>query len=211
MNGPQTTRVSLLARLADAGAAADPSAWPEFVRIYAPHVIHWCRAHGLQDADAYDVSQNVLVKVWRQAVSFRYDPSKTFRGYLRRVVLTSVCDWADQSRRQPQLASGGPVSHLLDDVPAREDLAARLERAYDTELLDVAMHEVQQRVEQQTWTAFRMLALEHRSGAEVANQLGMQVNTAYVARKKVQRMIRDTIARLDRDPAVAVADAERSP
>ena len=211
MNGPQTTRVSLLARLGDAGAIADATAWPEFVRIYGPHVIHWCRAHGLQDADAHDVSQNVLVKVWRQAASFRYDPSKTFRGYLRRVVLTSVCDWADQSRRQPQLSSGGPVGRLLDDVPAREDLAARIERAYDTELLDAAMQEVQQRVEPHTWAAFRMLALEHRSGADVADQLGMQTNTAYVARKKVQRMIRDIVARLDRDSAIAAADAERTP
>jgi RNA polymerase sigma-70 factor (ECF subfamily) len=211
MNGPQTTRVSLMARLGDAGTGADASAWPEFVRIYAPHVIHWCRAHGLQDADAHDVSQDVLVKVWRQATSFRYDPSKTFRGYLRRVVLTSVCDWADQSRRQPRLAPGGAVCRLLDDLPAREDLVARLERAYDTELLATAMQEVEQRVEQHTWAAFQMLALEHRSGADVAARLGMQVNTAYVARKKVQRMIRDAIARLEHAPAGGAADAEPAP
>ena len=119
------------------------------------------------------------------------------------MVLTSVCDWADQSRRQPRLASGGPVCRLLDDMPAREDLVARLERAYDTELLDVAMHDVQQRVEEHTWAAFRMLALEHRSGAEVADRLGMQINTAYVARKKVQRMIRDAVTRLDHDSVQA--------
>ena len=210
MNGPQTTRASLLARMGDVGATADVSAWPEFVRIYGPHVIHWCRAHGLQDADAHDVSQNVLVKVWRQAASFRYDPAKTFRGYLRRVVLSAVCDWADQSRRQPLLDFGGPISRLLDDLPAREDLAARIERAYDTELLDAAMQEVRQRVEKHTWTAFRMLALEHRSGAEVADQLGMQINTAYVARKKVQRMIRDAVARLDHDSPITATDAERA-
>ncbi len=210
MNGPQTTRVSLMARLGDAGTGADVSAWPDFVRIYGPHVIHWCRAHGLQDADAHDVSQDVLVKVWRQAASFRYDPSKTFRGYLRRVVLTSVCDWADQAKRRPQLASGGPVGRLLDDLPAREDLVARLERAYDTELLATAMQEVEQRVEPHTWAAFQMLALEHRSGAEVADRLGMQVNTAYVARKKVQRMIRDTVARLDHDSPITATDAERA-
>jgi RNA polymerase sigma-70 factor (ECF subfamily) len=209
MNGPQTTRVSLLARLGDAGVMADASAWPEFVQVYGPHVIHWCRDHGLQDADAHDVSQNVLVKVWRQAGSFRYDPTKTFRGYLRKVVLSTVCDWADQARRQPQLASGGPVGRLLDDVPAREDLVARLERAYDTELLDAAMQEVQQRVEPHTWAAFRMLALEHRSGADVAEELGMKVNTAYVARTKVQRMIREAVARLDHDTASAAA--ERAP
>lgn len=208
MNGPQTTRGSLMARLGDAGAAGEATAWPEFVRIYGPHVIHWCRAHGLQEADAHDVSQDVLVKVWRQAATFRYDPTKTFRGYLRRVVHTAVSDWAGKAMRQRQLGAESPVERLLDDVPAREDLIARLEKVYDTELLAIAMREVQARVQPHTWQAFEMLAIEDRSGADVAGMLDMEVNTAYVARKKVQRMIRETIARLDGDGSATIAPAE---
>ena len=83
-------------------------------------------------------------------------------------------------------------------MPAREDLLARIEAAYDTELLAHAMRDVESRVQPHTWRAFRMLALEDRSGADVAAELGMEVNTAYVARAKVQRMIRDAIARLEK-------------
>ena len=42
-----------------------------------------------------------------------------------------------------------------------------------------------------------MLALEHRPGREVADQLGMAINTVFVARKKVQRLIRETIHQLE--------------
>lgn len=195
MSGPQTTRVSLMARL---GAAdRDDAAWDEFVRIYGPHVIQWCRGRGLADCDAHDVAQDVLLRFWRQTATFRYDPAKTLRGYLRRMVVSAVSDWADQARRAGRVVPDGPLEALLRDLPARDDLAARIERAYDTELLALAMREVEARVQPHTWEAFRLLALEGRPGAEVAERLGMQVNTAYVARKKVQRMIRESVARID--------------
>jgi RNA polymerase sigma-70 factor (ECF subfamily) len=194
MKAPRTTRVSLIARLG--GPAGDVEAWEEFVRIYAPHVIQWCRGYGLQQSDALDVSQDVLLRFWRQAASFEYDPAKTLRGYLRRMVVTAVSDWADQCHRGGRLAAE-PVETLLASTPAGDDLAARIERAYDTELLAIAMRQVEARVEPHTWEAFRLLALEGRSGAETAERLGMKINTAYVARKKVQRMIREVVARLD--------------
>lgn len=194
-SSPHTTRISLMARLG--GPERDVAAWDEFVRMYAPQVIQWCRGHGLQESDAHDVSQDVLLRFWRQAATFRYDPEKTLRGYLRRMVVAAVSDWGDQVRRAGRVAAGGPLDALLQSQPARDDLAARIERAYDTELLTLAMREVEERVQPHTWEAFRLLALEGRSGAEVAERLGMQINTVYVSRKKVQRMIREIIARLD--------------
>jgi RNA polymerase sigma factor (sigma-70 family) len=199
MIGPHTTRISLMARLG--GAAPDAAAWDEFIRLYAPHVIHWCHGHGLKEWDAQDVSQDVLLRFWKQAGSFRYDPAKTLRGYLRRMVLTAVSDWSEHVRRAGTLAPAGPLEALLHDLPARDDLATRIERAYDTELAALAMREVESRVEPHTWEAFRLLAIEGRSGAEVAERLGMQVNTTYVARAKVQRMIREAVTRLDTPPA----------
>lgn len=207
MNGPQTTSISLMARLGDAGQ--NEAAWNEFLRIYGPHVIQWCRGHGLRDSDAQDISQEVLLRFWRRAASFHYDPSQTLRGYLRRMVLSAVSEWAEQARRGGRVGGKEPLDALLENIPAREDLAARLERAYDTELLAIAMREVEERVQPHTWEAFRLLAMEGRSGMEVAERLGMQVNTAYVARTKVQRMIREVMAKLDTQSETPTTEAAR--
>ncbi|MBL7193366.1 MAG: hypothetical protein ISS73_05390, partial [Pirellulales bacterium] len=94
MNSTLLTRGSLLARLHEEPNNAE--AWGEFVRIYGTHVIGWCLAQGLQDADACDVSQEVLVRFWKQAAKFRYDPSQRFRAYLRRIVVSAL---ADRTRR----------------------------------------------------------------------------------------------------------------
>lgn len=193
--GPSTTSPSLIAGLAEGPANA--TAWAEFVRVYFPHVLRWCRAHGLQEADAADVAQEVLLWLCRKAETLRDGHVRSFRAYLKRVVLSAVSDWSDR-RRADRLATGdSDVQERLWSMPAREDLAARIEAAYDVELLEIALREVESRVQPRTWQAFRMLALEDRTGADVAAELGIEINTAYVARAKVQRMIRAVIDRLE--------------
>lgn len=189
-----TTRGSLLARLAaDPGDAGE---WRSFVKLYAPAVIRWARSHGLQDSDAADVAQNVLVRFWKHAGRFRYDPDRSFRGYLRRMVLAAVSDWSRNRKADPTIPCGDATRAALADAPAREDLAARLERVYDTELLSLAMAAVERRVHSRTWQAFRMLAIDNLPGREVAARLGMDPRHVYVARSDVQAMIRITVEKL---------------
>ena len=55
------TRITLLFRLRrDPG---DAEAWAEFVEHYGGKILGWCRAWHLQDADARDVTQAVLLAV----------------------------------------------------------------------------------------------------------------------------------------------------
>lgn len=189
-----STRGSLLGRLA--GESDSSAAWEEFVRIYGPQVLRWCRARGLQECDAADVCQDVLVRFWKQASNFQYDPKRRFRGYLRRILSSALAGWsAGRAAERPH--GGDDAATMLDSLPAREELLARIEEAYDTELLALAMREVRPRVGPHTWRAFEMLALEHRRGKEVSESLGISVDLAYAARHNVQKMIRETIARLE--------------
>lgn len=203
-----TTRASLFARIRD--GAGDPAVWRDFVATYGPVVVRWSRRHGLQDSDAQDVAQEVLVRFWRQADRFRYDPDRRFRGYLRRMVVTAVADWST-TRQADRLATGDDaVQELLDSEPAREELAARIESTFDVELLSMAMREVEGRVKPTTWAAFRLLALERLPGREVATRLGIDVNLAYVARLNVQRMISGVLERFDA-PSVAPPHGRAAP
>ena len=94
---------------------------------------------------------------------------------------------------------------------AEDEALARLAEAYDTELLAIALAEVEQRVRPHTWRAFQMLAIEHRSGADVAAELKIDANAAYVARWNVQRMIRAVIDRLEGPAEESGAEAGRGP
>jgi DNA-directed RNA polymerase specialized sigma24 family protein len=96
MHSP-ATRASLLLRLRDVtngDEAAHTAAWAEFVRIYGPQVPSWCRECGLQESDAAEVCQDVLVRFWKQSARFEYDPKRRFRGYLRQVLRAALSGWS---------------------------------------------------------------------------------------------------------------------
>ena len=191
MEGTSTTRVSLMEVLRD--EAADTAAWGEFVRIYGPPVVAWCRERGLQHDDALDVTQDVLLRFWKASKQFDYDSRGRFRSYLEQVARSALVSWAEKA----EAAHDQATRSLLEKIPDREGLLARLGEAYDTELVAIAMAEVKTRVRPHTWQAFELLAIERRSGADVAAMLNIEVNTAYVARRKVQRMIREIVDRIE--------------
>ncbi len=191
MERTSTTRVSLMEVLRD--EAADTAAWGEFVRIYGPPVVAWCRERGLQHDDALDVTQDVLLRFWKASKQFDYDSRGRFRSYLEQVARSALVSWAEKA----EAAHDQATRSLLEKIPDREGLLARLGEAYDTELVAIAMAEVKTRVRPHTWQAFELLAIERRSGADVAAMLNIEVNTAYVARRKVQRMIREIVDRIE--------------
>jgi RNA polymerase sigma-70 factor (ECF subfamily) len=190
------TRVSLLARLRQ--EPADQGAWSEFVARYGPQIDAWCRRWGLQEADAQDVTQALLVLLAAKLRGFVYDPRRRFRAWLR--VLTRHA-WSDfvAARRQQVAGSGdSTIVEALNTAQARDDLESRLQEAFDLELLEAAMARVQGRVAGHTWEAFRLTALDGLSGFEAAARLGLAVGLVFKARSNVQKLLKEEIRYLER-------------
>lgn len=189
------TRVSLLGRLRrDPG---DQKAWDEFVEQYGSRIFDWCMRWNLQEADAQDVAQNVLLKLAEKLRDFQYDSSRSFRAWLKTLTHHAWSDFLE-ARKRPGLGSGdSQVGLLLESVAARDDLVKRLEEEFDRELLDEAMARTRLRIAPQTWEAFRLTALEGLSGAEAAQRIPMAVAQVFVAKRRVQKMIQQELARLE--------------
>ncbi len=137
------TRVSLLIRLRR--EPADQRAWDEFAQRYGGLISAWCRQWGLQPADADDVSQNVLLKLAHHLRIFVYDPGRRFRGFLRTMAHNACMDYLDNIRRSVTASGDSGVYAVLESIQARDDLATRLEAAFDLERLEVAQARVRQR------------------------------------------------------------------
>jgi RNA polymerase sigma-70 factor (ECF subfamily) len=191
-----TTHASLLLRLQQ--GPPDQLGWDEFVERYGRHIYRWCRQWHLQDADAKDVSQTILLKLSQKLRVFSYDPSRSFRSWLKTVAHHA---WQDFERSRPRAPSGtgdSQVQDLLGTVAARDDLVQRLAEAFDLELLEAAKVRVRLRVAPQTWEAFRLGAVENRPVAEVAAELQISVAMVYVAKSKVQKMLQQEIRKLEK-------------
>jgi RNA polymerase sigma-70 factor (ECF subfamily) len=188
------TRSSLLVRLRE--SPSDQDAWNDFVERYGPQIYAWCRHWKLQEADAQDVTQTVLLKLARTLPTFVYDPARSFRGWLRTLTHNAWNDFMAEQHGAVRAAGDSVAADLLRSAQARDDLVARLEQAFDRELLDMAMAEVRGRVEAQTWQAFELTAVQGVAAAEAAGRLGMRIGTVYQARSNVQRLIKEALARL---------------
>jgi RNA polymerase sigma-70 factor (ECF subfamily) len=102
----------------------------------------------------------------------------------------------DQARPDP--GSGDPeVGRLLGRLEAHEDLGQRLREQFDLDLLEQATCRVRRRVEGHVWRAWHGAAVEGLPGAEVARRTGLPVEQVYVAKLRVQRMLREEIRRLE--------------
>jgi RNA polymerase sigma factor (sigma-70 family) len=189
------TSASLLGRLSI--CPADQAAWAEFVERYGGEIYTWCRRWKLQDADARDVTQAVLAKLAVKMRTFNYDPSLSFRGWLRTLTQHAWSDFVSTWKRPPLGTGDSEVWNRLEGVQARDDLLARLESEFDQELLAEAAARVRLRVEPRTWEAFRLTAIESLSGSAVAERLDMKVATVFRARSIVQKMVRDEIRKLE--------------
>jgi len=190
-----TTSVTLLTQLRQ--APSDQAAWDEFVERYGRHIYRWCRQWKLQDADAEDVTQEILAKLARKLHAFAYDPSRSFRGWLKTLAHHAWRDFVDSPRRAQAAAGDGQVWERMQTLEAREDLIQKLQEAFDHELLEAAKVRVRLRVAPHTWEAFRLVALEGLPAAQVATAVGMQVAMVYVAKSKVQKMLQEEIQKLE--------------
>lgn len=111
-----TTRPSLLVRLRD---ARDADAWREFVELYGPIVYRFGRWHRLQDADAADLTQEILRGVSAGVGPFDYDPRRgSFRGWLFTLAHRKLYDLFARRRRQEQASGDSAAQALLNEFPS---------------------------------------------------------------------------------------------
>ncbi len=190
MHESPVTQPSLLVRLRDAG---DASAWSRFVDIYAPLIYDFACRRGLQDADAADLTQEVLAAVAQGIRRFDYDPKRgSFRGWLFTVVVNKIRTLGARLNRQEHGSGATTAQLLLQEIPAATD-SAEWDRELQQRQFAWAAKQVEADVEEKTWQAFWQTSVLGVRPQEAAKKLGLSVATVYMAKSRVLARLKELI------------------
>ena len=197
---PETSE-SLLLRIRD---PQDRDAWYEFVSIYRPLIYRVARRYELQDADAQNLTQEVLQKVERQAGL--WEPGQA-RGSFRRWLATVAKNAAIDAIRRvlPDTARGGTsVGDALQSVPAPGDASEsefRLE--LERQAFRWAARRIRNEFTEPTWEAFWETMVEGEPCADVAARLGRSIGAMYTARSRIMQRLKEELEEFDWEAGTA--------
>ncbi|WP_419189192.1 RNA polymerase sigma factor [Stieleria marina] len=188
-----TTRPSLLLRMRD---ARDQGAWAEFTAIYEPVIYRMIKRRGVQDADAREIIQEVLMSVVGAIDRFDVDGNGSFRGWLSRITRNATVDRLRMLRRFETSNDSGieraidaAAEHLLpEDVLCQE-----FDTQYRQQLFRWAASQVRTRTGELNWIAFWKTSVEGQSIAKVAKELDISEGAIYVARCRILKRIRELV------------------
>jgi len=182
------TSLSLLERV----RRGDEAAWAEFSVQRISMLRHWCQKWGMQDADVDDLIQDTLLIVIGRIREFRRRGTGSFRAWIRTIAWRCWCDAVSRAERsvRPEV-----LARLKESLLARQTLEQEFDTLLEAQMLEHAMAVVRQRIQDSTWNAFRLMALENLGGDVVAELTGMRLNAVHAARYRVQRPISAEIRR----------------
>ena len=196
-----TTSTHLLSR----ARKWDQDAWNQIVRQYGPLVYRWSQRWPLQPADREDLFQEIFRSVAAGLPRFsREQPGRSFRSWLWTLTRNRA---ADLLRRQSPAGELPDESGIVDHRRTPNSVGMPASESPLQDHLANSLQQIQPEFHESTWRAFWESVIEQRSPADVANELGVSLNSVYHARSRVLSRLRIVMSRAT---AIAVRGSNRS-
>ena len=185
------TRETLIMRLRD---QRDEASWQEFDNLYRGYIAAVLRNAGVPPDTIDDLLQDVLLKAWKHLPEFDYDRSRgRFRYWLNTVTTNTVrSHFRKENRKQTAVtADGGKSLQAFLAEPAPPEVEEMAEREWRIHVAQLAWKRVEPQLSEKVLQTFEAL-MQGKDADAVAAEIGVERNTVYVYKKRVeQRLARE--------------------
>ncbi len=194
-NSPETNQ-ELLLRIRD---SADREAWIEFEQFYRPVVFRVARSLNLQEADALNVVQEVMVKIENSIDRWTPDqPPGSFRNWLRKVARNAALDAIRKKR--PDASPGGSAAQLsLNAVAEPDQVLSQLRVEVERQAFRWAADRIKHEFHETTWNAFWQTMIEGVPCEVFAKETGKSIGSVYTSRSRVMHRLKSEVQLFDWD------------
>ena len=179
-----TTRKSLIERVLD----GDEESWDSFYANYSRLVYAIGEKSGLSADDCEDLVQEVMRTIFKNKDCLRYDSAMgKFRTYLTGIVKHKVYDFYRKRDDRMLAMDDESAPEVADSTNRLEDVCTE---EWKNHILNVALKELREKVEPETFDAFQMYVLQERQPREVADALSISESAVYVYKNRCVKHLR---------------------
>jgi RNA polymerase sigma-70 factor (ECF subfamily) len=188
------TSVSLLERLAGTPTDAD---WRRLDELYRPLLRAWTARMGVPPSDGDDLVQDVLVVVIRKVGGFEWRGQGAFRAWLRKILAHELRVYFRGLKYRPIATGDSDFQDQLGELESPDSALSRLwDREHDEHVVASLLRAVQGDFVPVTWQAFLRHVQEGEPAGQVAEALGLSLNSVLLAKSRVFKRLRQEAAGL---------------
>jgi RNA polymerase sigma-70 factor (ECF subfamily) len=188
------TSVSLLERLA--GTPTDDD-WRRLDGLYQPLLRAWMARAGVAASDVDDLVQDVLLVVVRKVAGFEWRGQGAFRAWLRTILAHQLRDYFRGQNNRPTATGDSDFLRRIDELESPDSALSRLwDRDHDEHVVASLLRTVQGDFAPVTWQAFHRHVQKGEPAAQVAEALGLSLNSVLLAKSRVLKQLRQEAAGL---------------
>jgi RNA polymerase sigma-70 factor (ECF subfamily) len=198
-DGPSGSIGSTSSGLLERARTCDPDAWQRLTHVYGNAIYDSARSAGLQEADAADVVQEVLVAVLKNLKDFRPARSKgSFRSWLWTIFRNNLRDRFRRDATHVRAVGGSNAQAKLEslEAPILGLPVEELMQTFDSALLRGMLESIRPEFEDRTWQAFWRYAMTPQDAEGVARDLGITAASVYAAKSRVLKRLRQESTKL---------------
>ena len=152
---------------------------------------------GVPSSDGDDLVQDVLVIVFREVAGFERRHQGAFRAWLRTIQSHQLRDHFRGQKYRPTATGGSDFLRRLDELESPDSALSQLwDREHDEHVTAALMERVQGDFAPVTWQAFRRHVQEGQPAGQVAEALGLSLNSVLLAKSRVLKRLRQEAAGL---------------
>ena len=180
------TRKTLLDKVRD---QYDENSWEDFTHYYRPFIYQVIHKMSLNHHECEDLTQVVLMKLWKSLPSFSYDESKgRFRGWLCTITGNTVKSYFAKKSK-----SLTPQTSKTIESPEVERLAEQEWKIY---ISNLAWDNINAELAPRAKEVFLRIT-QGETTSKIVDELELSESSVYVYKKRIQDKLIKEIRRLE--------------
>ncbi|QDU80086.1 ECF RNA polymerase sigma factor SigE [Polystyrenella longa] len=164
------------------GAQAEyDHSWSMLVETYAPLVYQTARKTGLQPDDASDITQDVLLQVYRSLSDFQPRNRGSFRKWIKVITRNKIVDLCRKQHLEVNLRELDELETRVH--PRKESNSVFLNKRLAG--IREIIAQVRETVSEKSWQAFESMLSEVETSEEIGQRLGMSDAAVRLAKHRI--------------------------